>query len=277
MKTILVPTDFSKIARNAIDYAVEIAKVSKARLILFHVYTVPVAPAEMPFVLPLDELEKDAMAGLNKIKKNLHLKHGNKLLIECKSACGFPIEEINLFAKENKIDLIVMGMEGTGYLSEKLIGSITTALITKAKCPVLVIDKHVKFKSITKIALAADYEEIHDKNILEPLKELVHLFKSHVYILNVVPELEIIPTVSKAVAGIRLNHSLEDVDHTFHYAKNEDVIEGINHFVDEKQIDMVVMIPRMHSILKNIFQEPNTKRMAFHTKTALLVIHEKIK
>jgi len=40
MKTILVPTDFSKIARNAIDYAVEIAKLTKAKLILFHVYHV---------------------------------------------------------------------------------------------------------------------------------------------------------------------------------------------------------------------------------------------
>ena len=230
MKTILVPTDFSKIARNAIDYAVEIAKLTKAKLVLFHVYHVPVVPAEIPIMLPIDEMEKNTMEGLKKIEKNLYLKHGNKLVVECNCACGFPVDEINLYAKKNKIDLIVMGMEGTGYLTEKLIGNITTSLIKKAKCPVLAIDKHVKFKSVKKIALACDYTETKNKSILDPLKELAQLFKSHVYVLNVVRELKTVPTLSKAVAGIKLDHSLVGVNHSFHYAKNEDVIDGINDF-----------------------------------------------
>lgn len=61
MKTILVPTDFSKIARNAIDYAVEIAKLTKAKLVLFHVYHVPVVPVEIPIVMPIDEVKKETM------------------------------------------------------------------------------------------------------------------------------------------------------------------------------------------------------------------------
>ena len=51
------------------------------------------------------------------------------------------IEEINLFSERNKTDLIVMGMQGAGYLAEKVIGSITTSLMPKAKCPILVIDE----------------------------------------------------------------------------------------------------------------------------------------
>lgn len=273
---ILVATDFSKIAQNAINYAVEIAKLSKAKLILFHVYNVPVIPAEIPIALPMDEIEKETMLSLKKIEKSIHLKHGKNLSIECKCVCGFPVEEINLFAKENKIDLIVMGMEGegTGYLTEKLIGSITTALIKKAKCPVLAIDKRVKFKKIKKIVLACDYEETHNKSALAPLKEFSNLFKSHIYVLNVVHELEVAPAMNIAVAGVKLDHSLEDVDHSFHQTRNEDVIEGINDFVDNNKMDMIVMIPRMHTVLKSMFVEPNTKRMAFHTKIPLLALHE---
>lgn len=274
MKTILVPTDFSKIARNAIDYAVEIAKLTNAKLILFHVYHVPAVPSEMPIVIPIDEIEKNSMDSLKKIEKNIHLKHGNKLVVEYQCRCGFPIDEINTFAEENKIDLIVMGMEGAGYLTEKLVGSITTSLIKKAKCPLLAIDKHVKFKSVKKIALACDYEETQNKSILEPLKEFVQLFESHVYVLNVVRELETVATISKAVEGIKLEHSLEDLNHSFHYTKSEDIVEGINDFVDEKKIDMVAMIPRMHTALQNLFHEPITKRMAFHTKVPLLALHE---
>ena len=74
MEIILVPTDFSKNASNAIDYAVEIAQLTQAKLILFHVYQVPVVPAEVLIVLPADEMEKDAMEGLKKIERNIHLK-----------------------------------------------------------------------------------------------------------------------------------------------------------------------------------------------------------
>ncbi len=276
MKTILVATDFSKKSRNAIDYAVEISKLAKAKLILFHVYNIQIVPSEIPIALSMDEVEKDTMSNLKKIENSIYLKHGKKVRVECQSACGFPVEEINLFAGKNKVDLIVMGMEGAGYLTEKIIGSITTSLIKKAKCPVLAIDKHVKFKSIKKIALASDYEETKDKFILEPLKEFVRLFKSHVYILNVVPELETIISVPKVVEGVKLDHSLENINHSFHHAKSEDIVEGINDFVDEKKIDMVAMIPRMHSVL-NIFKASQTKRMVFHTKIPLLALHENIK
>jgi nucleotide-binding universal stress UspA family protein len=274
MKTILVPTDFSKASRNAINYAVEIAKLTKSKLVLFHVYTIPVVSLEVSVMLPVHEMEKETMNNLRRIKKNIHLKHGNKLLIECKCVWGFPVEEINLFAEKNKIDLIVMGMEGTGYLTEKVIGSITTSLIKKAKCPVLAVSKHVKFRSIKRMVLACDYTEMNNESVFDPLKEIASLFKSHVYVLNVVRELETLPSISKAVEGIRLNRTLESVDHSFHYTKSEDVVEGINDFVSEKKIDMVVMIPRVHTILQGLFHGSNTKRTAFHNQTPLLALHE---
>ncbi|MBK7818144.1 MAG: universal stress protein [Sphingobacteriaceae bacterium] len=48
MKTILVPTDFSRVSNNAIDYAAELAVFSKSKLILFNSYHIPVAVTEVP-------------------------------------------------------------------------------------------------------------------------------------------------------------------------------------------------------------------------------------
>jgi nucleotide-binding universal stress UspA family protein len=275
MKTILVPTDFSDVAKNAIDYAVEIAKLTEAKIILFHVYHIPVITSDVPLVLPsLEEMETNCLEGLKNLSRNIQHKEGNKLQIDCKCRCGFAVEEINAFSRENKIDIIILGMQGAGYLTEKVMGSITTALLHEAKCPVLAIDKKVKFRSIKKMVLACDYLKTDNQSVLLPLKEFARLFKSHVYILNVVPELVTIPTISKAVAGINLEHALEDIDHSFHYAQHEDVIQGINKFVLKQNMDMVVMIPRRHSILKNIFKEPITKKMAFHTSVPILALHE---
>ncbi|MDO8998628.1 MAG: universal stress protein [Bacteroidota bacterium] len=274
MKTILVPTDFSKISRNAINYAVEIAKLTKSKIILFHAYYVPIVTTDVMVVPPLVEIEEGNMSVLKKIEKNIRAKHGDKVVIESKCKYGLPTDEINQFAKKNKVDLIIMGMHGSGVLSQKFIGSTTTSLIRKSKTPILVIDRRVKFKKIKKIALACDFEEIPKKSILNPLKEIVHLFKAHVNVINIVDDIKKLPTVKKAVVGIKLEHALEDINHTFYFAENKNVVEGINQFIKEKKMDMVVMIPRKHSLLKRIFNEPQTKRIAFHTNVPLLALHE---
>ncbi|HWY11308.1 MAG TPA: universal stress protein [Bacteroidia bacterium] len=275
MKVILVPTDFSKTATNAINYAVEIAKLIRAKLILFHAFHVPVVATEVPIALPsLNELEKDCMEGLKKIQTSIQLNQGVALSIECVCKCGFAVDEINLYTKENKVDLIVMGMQGGGFITEKIIGSITTALLRESKCAVLAIDQKVRFRTPKKIVLACDYMETDNQTVLAPLKEMVNLFKSHVYVLNVIHELECVPSIPKAVSEfINLEDSLGDVDHSLHYLREESIVDGINDFVSERKMDMVVMIPRKHSFLKRVFQEPNTKRMAFHTNVPLLALH----
>jgi nucleotide-binding universal stress UspA family protein len=101
------------------------------------------------------------------------------------------------------------------------------------------------------------------------------LFKSHIFIFNVVKsELQAVSSISKAVDGMKLAHALENAEHSFHYSENEDILEGINKFVLEKKIDMVVMIPHKHSPLHNLFHESETKKMAFHTRIPLLTLNE---
>ena len=122
--------------------------------------------------------------------------------------------------------------------------------------------------------LAYDYEKSINKTVLNPLKEFVKLFKSQVFILNVVYEDEKIPSLENAVAGIKMEHDLEEIRHSYHFIKNEDIVTGINMFVAKEKADMIAIIPRKHNILSNIFQERNTKKMAFHTSIPLLALHE---
>lgn len=276
MKTILVATDFSPIADNAINYSVEMAKITKAKIIFMHVYHMPVITSEVPVVLPTaDEIEEDCMIDLKKTVAKLQSENNNELDITCLCKYGLAVDEIKEFTSENKIDLLVLGMRGTGFLGEKLIGSVTTSLMRKVKCPLLVVDEHVKFRGIKKIALASDYKEIKNTSAFEPLKEIVRIFNSHVYIVNVVRQkAELVHTTEEAAFGIKLGHSLEDIEHTFHYAENGNVVEGINQYVSDHDIDLVVMIPRKHSVIENIFKEPHTKRMAFHTRIPLLILNE---
>jgi nucleotide-binding universal stress UspA family protein len=274
MKTILIPTDFSEIADNAITYALEFSKIVQSRIVLFHAYHMPIVTTEVPMMIPTqNELEKDSLEALNKVKQRL-VTAGNNVEMECVARYGLAVDEIETYAEENSVDIVIMGMRGAGVIGEKLIGSVTTALIGKVKCPVLIIDSMVKYRQISKIVLASDLKETHNSEVLEPLKEMAKMLDAHVHVLNVVREpAELVPTTEEAIVGVKLEHSLEDVDHSFHYAENEDVVDGINEYVDENNIDMVAMIPRVHSFFQGLFQEPYTKRMAFHSHVPLLILN----
>lgn len=275
MKTILVPTDFSSAAFNAIEYAAEIAKLSGAKLILFHVYNIPVMPAEAPVTMPIKQIEEEALQELRHIKSRLLSAAGSEnLVIEYECRLGFPAAEIRTFSEECRAGLIVMGMEGSDMLTEKLIGSITTTLIRKAACPVLAVAENVKFRSVKKIALACDYEKMDARATLAPLKELAQLFRSDIYVLNVVGEEQQVPAISKAVEGIRIDHVLEGTSHSFYAVENKDVATGINQFAEKRKIDMIAMVPHEHSFFGALFHEPDTRRMAFHSTVPLLVLHE---
>lgn len=275
MKTILAPTDFSEISMNAIDYAVEIAKLSKAKLVLFNAYRLPVVTAETAVFVPsIKELEQSSQENLNRVKQSLFQKHGNEISIGCASSCGFAVDEINLYAKENNIGLIVVGMQGAGYLSEKLIGSTTTSLMQEAECPVLSIDKHVRFKKPEKIVLACDYREPGSQNTLSPLKDFTQLFNPHVYVLNVVSSSERMPEANETAGSYAsYEDALKNTVHSFHYIKDDDVINGINDFSIQRRMDMIVVIAHRYSVLKAFFSEPVSKKMAFHTSLPLLALH----
>lgn len=268
MKRILVPTDFSDAANNAAEYAVHLAKEINAKILLMHVYHVPVPPSESPIIVySSDELQKDNETALKKLADRL--KRTEKVEISCKAVMGMAVEEI--LEEEKKSNLIVMGMRGASKLSELLLGSITTATLRKASIPTLIIPEKTKFKAPKKIVFACDYNSKTDYNTIEPLKELVQKFNSKLFILNVKNKKEM-ASMEEAGAGLRLENKLSDTNHIYYFSENEDLTTGINEFVKERKADMVVTIPHRHNLLERLFHESNSKKIAFHTSIPLLTL-----
>ncbi|MDF3027236.1 MAG: UspA protein [Fluviicola sp.] len=274
MKKILVPTDFSILSDNALDYAVQLAKKTGAELLLFHVYFVPASMYDPLLIIPSEqELEKETKSSLEKLKEKI-LKTNPDAKISYHTVAGAAYEEIICYAEKEKVDFIVIGNQGAGYLEERVLGSTASLLIRESKIPVMVIRKEVKFKEPKNFVLAVDFVETDNKTVLKPLKQLARLFKSHVQALNIYTESKVIPTFGEIAEGFRLIHSLKFIHHTFFYRENKDVVAGINDFVAKHDIDMVVMITREHSAISRLFREPHTKAMAFRTKVPLLTLHE---
>jgi len=275
MKTIIAATDFSDASANAIAYAGQLANVLKAKLILFHVYHIPVISSEAPIVIPpLEEIEKSCLADLENSAKKIRSEISGKIDIECLCKCGFVNEELAEAVAGTKADLVVMGMQGAGYVGEAIIGSITTQFMKNAICPVLSIGEQVKFAPLKTIVLACDFKEKSDNKLFTPLKELALAFGSRLYVLNVVASAAVTIQAEDETEEDRVDFSLGAIDHSFHRIQNQDLVEGIEHFATDKKANLLVMIPHRLSFFPGLFHKRTTKEMAFHTHMPLLTLPE---
>lgn len=274
MKTILVPTDFSDAARNASEYAVEYAKEFGYKLLLCHVYHLPVmsVPEEPLLVMENPKiLRKNHMESLR--EEAAFLSKNSQIEIECQVAEGFAVDEILTLESEIKPALIVMGMETEGAFSELIIGSIATDVIRKTKTPIILVPEKAKFKKIERITLAYDYKLKQEVDILDPLKELLKNSQAKLFILNVGKE-DPLQNAEKAIAGIKLEKYFSDTVFSTHFSENEDFTAGVNKFVESSSTDLIAMIPHKHNFLERLFKESHTKKIAFHTNVPLLTLPE---
>lgn len=274
MRSILVPTDFSENAKAATTYAVRLAEGIGAKIILLHVYHVPnpVANSEMVFITPheLEELNsKKLQKAVDEILYENPWLQLEKILCE-----GFATEEIVLMAKKKNVDLIIMGITGVGYFDQLIIGSNTVSVIQKVNIPVLTVPVNARYKALNKIVLAFDFQEIISKESFVKLKKVIASFNPHVYILNVVRGGKMIIGGDEAATGVMLENSLDGIAHSFHFLENENIEAGIVAFMKEKDADLLLMIPHKHSLLEKLFYYSHTKRMAFHTNSPMLTIHQ---
>ena len=141
-KTILCPLDFSDASTRALDYALSLAQEADARLILLHVIENllgEAGAAEMGH-LSVSEydryLEEDAMARLKSVVPEAASVWSAP---EERVRRGRAYREILKVAKDEGVELIVMGVQGKGALTRLVFGSTTHHVIREAGCPVLTI------------------------------------------------------------------------------------------------------------------------------------------
>lgn len=273
MKTILVPTDFSDTANNALLYAVELAKFSKAKLVLFHAYHVPVPTSETAIMLITpQELEKENIDRMKKLESQL-IKEAAGIEIECIVRTGFASDAIKGIAKEKNVDLIVMGITGVSKAAQILIGSNATAVMKKVEIPVLIVPGDARYRAVEKIVLACNYSEPVTTKAIIKVKAFAKLFGAKLLVVDVEKPVPV-PMYETEPAGEKLVKLLKDVEHVLFFSPAENIADGINAFVDGHNCDWLIMLPHKHTGLSGLFHKSNTKKVAFHTHIPLLAIPE---
>jgi nucleotide-binding universal stress UspA family protein len=272
MKTILAPTDFSEAAESALNYAAALADFTHAKLVIFHGYSIPVPVAEVPVVtLPFEELEKENIHQLKALDKKIKVRHP-KLETELITRPGFVVEEIINLLDKKKIDIVVMGLTGSGRTAAVL-GSNTTSVMKKAKQPVLAIPQKCSFKNPSKIALACDYKSIVPDHVVDSFKNFIKIFGAKVLVFDVLKKAELV-SYAKAAAEVNLENSLGTIDHALYFPAGDDLQKEVNDFVDSHNVDILTVMPHNYKFITGLFHHSGAKQIALATHVPILSIHE---
>ena len=143
IKKILCPTDFSENSEHALKYALALATLSQADLQLFHVVEPITYPQSTEFFEPvLDEVElmmKMETAFQQQLEDQVTTLKAKYPKIKGKLVTGNTFLEIIQAARDDDVDMIVMGTHGRTGLAHVLIGSVAERVVREAPCPVLTV------------------------------------------------------------------------------------------------------------------------------------------
>jgi len=274
MKSLIVPTDFSPVSLNAVNYAADMAMSIDASLILLNVYQIPVTFTEVPVVnISMDELKRISEVKIEELKKGLEHVTSGKLKIYGESRMGDVIDEIESFSKKINPFAVVMGTKGASGLERLFLGSSTLTAIRQLSFPVIVIPPGAVFSGIKKFGFACDLNEVVETTPSDQIHAVCNAFDAQLLVLNVdYKNRHFSPDTPEE--SILLHTMLEDLNPVYHYIEHPDVAEGINMFAETQGIDMIITIPKKHKLLSGLFQKSHTRELVFHAHIPIMCIHE---
>ncbi len=267
MKKLLVPTDFSEHAENALNFAINAANHFESKIYLLSVYQVHSPTGSMKDINQFLKDENESQLSKLVKKHKTALFHDTSL--EAKTLNGSTINTIARFADDNEVDLIIMGTQGSSGLNEIFIGSNTVGVIKRANKPILAIPCGYRYQPFKKIVLALDESNSFPKEQISPLLTLAKSYKSKILVYHIAE-----PDEQNGVSP-SIKEYLKGMDYSIHENIGiSDINEGINAFVKRNEADMLCMITRKRRFLENLFNPSVTRKEAFNSPVPLLVLRE---
>jgi len=276
MKTIIVPTDFSPVAINAMNYAVDLAQQIDASIMLLHVYQIPVTYNNSDIPLPfmdIGELERINKERLADLKREVEHISAGDLKIVAEVRLGELVDELKAICLSAQPFAVVMGTKGAGFVERLLVGSSTLSAMKHLPCPVLVIPPGASFKGIQKMGFASDFRKDLQSTPAGFIKDWVKMFGAVLSVVHVDEDKK--PGTVVAVEQNASSHPLlAELSPQYVVIENPDVESAIHEFAETNNLDLLIVMPRKHRLLDSLFQKSHTKDLAFHSHIPILSIHE---
>ena len=284
MKTILVPTDFSKTANHALEVAVQLVKKYNAKLVILHMLEIP------HHMLPDVGLSNDVSSNQNTNRDDMEYamfymmlsKKRFKEMSELPFLQGVTYQEevqnhqdfkgIIESAHKYNADLIVMGSHGTSGIKEVFVGSNTEKVVRSSDIPVLVIKRQNSNFDVKNFVFATNWENENKQAFIEAYR-LCEKFGAKMHLLYVnTSGIEFLTSAEISNKFEKLLHetnaSSENI--TNHTYSDKSIERGILNFSKENNVDLIGIPTHGRRGLAHFFNHSIGEDIANHAEIPVI-------
>lgn len=273
MKTLLLPTDFSPCAHRAFRYAALLAEASGARIVLLHVFGLPVStvhgePVDVSHLVDVEEKRaENALAGF----RDLVLAETNfpAERVETRVRCGFIADVVVGAARHEGADCIVMGTQGARNLLDRWLGTNAQRVVSETPCPVLVVPADAPVVPPRTILYAADYDR-DEAVALNAVTQFAGVFGAKTQVVHIHPYYEL--PVGKTARALKETHETSDL--AFRNLNRDEIPEAIETYVRTHQPDVLALAVYEKSVWEKLLMPSVTKHFVQSGHLPVLVVRK---
>lgn len=276
MRKVLIPTDFSENAMNAIKYAMELFKYERSEFTIMHAFADEVYENNLEMSRELFEEYKEKVKESSDkelqqvLSEMLEISPNPRHEYNFISVFGSLVDEANDFVDKENIDVLVMGTKGETDDRNLTFGSNTLQVIKYVKCPVL--------------AIPSTFHDVHTKRILFPTDYLLPFQRREIKLLSTIAK-NYAATINflyisdfKKMSFRQLDNKsliecyLVDNNTAFYTEAGTDITKGVNEFIKKHNADMLVMVNTRRSYLENVLYTSTIQKMGLNVQIPFLVL-----
>lgn len=275
MRTFIVCTNFSETSRNALSYACSFIKSRASKelidLLLLHVFTIPANYSGDGIALvtvnnSLTYAEED----LNEELEWVGTEYAG-INVTGKVTTGRLLDGLKEQIEETRASLVIIGTGGNyGELwawDSKIINTLYNLPV-----PVLTVPPNVFFTAIENISFACNLKNIDSNTPFNALINFVTLAEAKLQVVYVT-EQEIKPGSIEKQNELLVQSKLRALQANFHTLYENQVVGAIGRFVEEKQVQLLVVIPKRHGVWESLFRKSHTKELSRINRLPVMALH----
>ena len=277
MRKILIPTDFSDNALNAVKYALNLFKYEVSEFFIMHAYQDDIYADESLITKTNLESVTDRVSENSAEELKVIIKMINATSINPKhtyhiiSANNLLLDEADNIVNEHNIDIIVMGTRGKTNDKKITFGSHTLQVLKYVQCPVLAIPANYKYTPPKHILFPTNYLIPYKRRELKLLCEMVSPYKAIIDVLYISRSEKL--SMRQKDNQIFIKEELYKNRINFKVTKSKHIINSIYTYIKEKKTDILVMVNTRHSFLENIlFQSTAIDELSLHLDIPFLAL-----
>lgn len=263
MKQIIVPTDFSDNAFNALLCAVRYFAEDSVCFSILHTYEKSQDDGPKSFNGKLDQL----------LHRVAQLDHGSNHVFETCLLEGNLLTRLNELVEKEDVDLIIMGTQGRTANRNLSFGSNTLQVIKQVACPVMAIPPDFTVQTPERMLWPSRLQTTFKERELDLLNDLAVQHGSQIHLLHIAQQDEDGANEQEVKRLLASRFRESEITYHHHNAQQSHTVvyNYVNNFINDHEIDLLVLVNSKNSFLESFLQQPTIESLGLNLNIPFLI------